>query len=185
MNARRRVVRAGLGIAAIGAALLTSACGTGQRAMTAEEVPAIDGQSATVGQMALRDIAVATPDDGSVAIGDNALLTFVVANDGRSEDQLLRVSSTAFSSVTQTSITVQPGSAVPVGIGNAGATVVLTGLTAEGAGDDKGLFPGESVPVTFSFKNAGSVTAQVPVALGQGGTHATVTAPAGSDDSGE
>lgn len=181
MNARRRVVRAGLGIAAIGAALLTSACGAGQHAMTAEEVPAIDGQNAAVGHVALRAIAIAAPTNGSVSVGDTAQLTFVVVNDGPSDDQLVRVSSTAFSSATQTSITVQPGSPVQVGMGDGNTNVALNGLTQDGAGDDNGLFPGESVPVTFSFKNAGSVTAQVPVALGQATEHATVTAPAGGE----
>jgi len=149
--------------------------------MTAEEVPAIDGQNADVGQMALRAISVATPTGGSLAIGDNALLTFVVVNSGRADDQLLRVSSTAFSSVTQTSITVAPGQSKQVGSGDSDTNVVLRGLTEEGAGDDKALFPGESIPVTFSFKDAGSVTAQVPVALGEGGERATITAPAGGE----
>ena len=177
MNARR----IGLGIVAIGATLLMSACAAGQHAMTSEEIAGIDGQTADVGQIALRDIVIAPPTGGSYGIGTDAPLTFVVVNNGTTDDQLRSISSTAFSSVTQTSIAVQSGQAVQVGMSASGPTALLRGLTAEAAGEDKGLFPGESIPVTFTFQRAGSVTTQVPVALSQDGLRATVTAPAGAD----
>jgi copper(I)-binding protein len=55
--------------------------------------------------------------------------------------------------------------------------VVLTGLTG-GA-----LYPGESIPVTFSFTNAGDVTLTVPVQLSVAPNNSTI--PAGTDSAGE
>jgi copper(I)-binding protein len=62
-------------------------------------------------------------------------------------------------------IDIKAGDSVPVGQTNDQPAILLRSLTAEGAGDDKGLFPAEAIPVTFTFKNAGSVTVRVPVEL--------------------
>lgn len=169
--------RLGIGVVAIAATLLTAACATGQNAMTAEEVPAIDGTQATVGKIDIRDISIQPPSAKSYSVADDVELTFVVANTGTTSDALTRISSPDFTSATffasasnadaasSTPVTIAAGSSVSFGIDPSGAQASLNSLTAAGAGSDKGLFPGELVPVTFSFKNAGSVTAQVPVAL--------------------
>lgn len=79
-----------------------------------------------------------------------------------------------------TSLDIKAGSTLPVGQTNDGAAILLRSLTAKGAGDDKGLYPGESIPMTFTFKNAGSVTLQVPVELGTTANTASIPAPSGS-----
>ncbi len=56
---RRPASRPLLVLAAVVAAALTlTACGTGQRAQTAVETPVVDGVEATVGSIAIRDLAV-------------------------------------------------------------------------------------------------------------------------------
>lgn len=171
------IQRIGLGVVAIGAVLLTAACGTGQQAGTSRERPTIDGQNADIGHIALRAISLAAPADGFFSVGDDVALSLVIANNGQDKaDTLTSVSSTAFSSATQTSIKVAAGDAARIGIASGDETITLQGLTAAGAGADNGLFPGESVPVTFTFSNAGSVTTQVPVTLVFGGSRASVTA---------
>jgi copper(I)-binding protein len=66
-----------------------------------------------------------------------------------------------------TSLDVPAESSVQIGLSGQNIVFQLTGLT-------KALFPGTSVPITFSFAKAGSVTVQVPVQL--------TTLPSGSGE---
>jgi copper(I)-binding protein len=66
-----------------------------------------------------------------------------------------------------TSLDVPAEASVQIGISGQNIVFQLTGLT-------KALFPGTSVPITFSFAKAGSVTVQVPVQL--------TTLPSGSGE---
>lgn len=77
-------------------------------------------------------------------------------------------SSTASSTAPSAAETVAPGRSVQLGLMYTGTTdpgvptapiVVLSGLRGGP------LFPGESVPVTFTFADAGTVTLQIPVQL--------------------
>jgi copper(I)-binding protein len=91
--------RMGIGLVAICAALLTSACATGQRAATANVVAAVDAASATVGDLQLHDVAIKPPADGpSYASGDAAELQLVIVNTGHATDTLQSVSSPVLSS---------------------------------------------------------------------------------------
>jgi copper(I)-binding protein len=215
-QASRGIRRFSLGVVAIGATLLTASCAAGQDAMTSVEVSVIDGANADVGDIALRVVLVQTPADGSYAVGTDAQIKAVLANNGQSDDSLTGVTAPAFSAVTLygngaiagaesildgdnataspaptafpagtgsvTALDIKAGAALSIGQTNDGPAVLLRSLTADGAGDDKGLFPGESVPVTFSFKNAGSVTVQVPVELSKTANTASIE-PSGSSGS--
>jgi copper(I)-binding protein len=77
-------------------------------------------------------------------------------------------------------IDIKAGDSVPVGQTNDQPAILLRSLTAEGAGEDKGLFPAEAIPVTFTFKNAGSVTVRVPVELSKVPNSLSVPPPSGS-----
>jgi hypothetical protein len=189
-----RALRLGLGVVVIGTALLTAGCATGQDAPTSHEAPVIDGATANVGSMGLHVVLVATPPQKFYAVGGDALMKLVLVNNGHSNDALTSVSAAAFSATSlytsgsvagaqaivdaQTpstapsaaigstdAIVVRAGESVAIGQTNDQPAVLLRSLTSDGAGADKGLFPGESIPVTFTFKDAGAVTFTVPVEL--------------------
>jgi copper(I)-binding protein len=196
--------RIGLGVAALGATLLTASCAAGQHAASAQEHPSINGTNAEVGSIDLRAVAVVAPSSQCYRPGADAPLTMSIVNTGRQPDSLTGVSSPRFSSYTVAKTaddlapasgtgdcaspsasasgsassapaqpaaapqTVAPGKALQLGLMDTGTTdpgvptapiVVLSGL--------KGgpLYPGESIPVTFSFADAGQVTLQIPVQL--------------------
>jgi copper(I)-binding protein len=163
--------RLGFGIAAVGASLLLSGCAAGQHAATAEKTPAIDGTQVQAGQIDLRAIAFPAPVSNSYDVGSDVPLEFVLVNTGSAADQLVSLSSPNFSGTTATNLTVEPGTAVQVGLTPDDPQVKLTKL-AMSPGDATALFPGQAVPVTFTFKTAGAVTATVPVKL----THVPYTA---------
>ena len=81
--------------------------------------------------------------------------------------------------------TVPPGQSLPLGVYDAGTNapgvptqpiILLRGLK------DGPLFPGESIPVTFQFASAGSVTLQVPVQLSVAPNNSVVPSVTSSAD---
>lgn len=95
----RRSRRIGIGIAATGLLLGLTGCAAGQHAQTAEEAPVIDGVSADLGQIALRAVTVAPPSEKSFPKGGDAPLQLVIINNGRSDDELTKVTSPAAAQV--------------------------------------------------------------------------------------
>ena len=90
--------RIAIGLVAVCATLLTSACATGQQAATSHVVPAIDATSGTVGDLQLQAVAIKPPPDGpSYAAGAAAELQLVIVNTGHTADTLQKVSSPAAS----------------------------------------------------------------------------------------
>ncbi|MFD5828842.1 hypothetical protein [Lentzea sp. NPDC060358] len=90
---RRLVVTAalaaGLGLAAVG-------CSAGQVTQTDTQVAAVDGASGNAGPIAVRNVMLAFPPDGNrYKDGEDAPLTFVIANSGSSADKLLSIKSDA------------------------------------------------------------------------------------------
>jgi copper(I)-binding protein len=75
-----------------------------------------------------------------------------------------------------TAVALPAGLPTSFGINSSDKVLVLTGLT-------KSLSGGMTVPITFTFANAGSVTAPVPVQLTNATNAPTVTAPASSSES--
>src|SRR5690348_13523190 len=73
--------RAGAAAVLAAAALLAAACSAGQTAQTANEKSTVEGASANIGGIALRDVRVAYPEGGKYAAGASAPLEFVVVND--------------------------------------------------------------------------------------------------------
>jgi copper(I)-binding protein len=222
--------RIGIGLVAVCAALLTSACATGQEAQTANIVPAIDATNGTVGDLQLNDVSIKPPPNGpSYQLGDAAQLQLVIVNNGHVADTLQSVSSPAasgyqvFATAAEASAATSPNasstpstsasstpststSGTPSGStsasGSASASTSASpsapasGSTAPPsaptslavpAGQSlslsvntvdpvllikltKVLFPGTTVPITFTFANAGTVTLVVPVQITVNGT---------------
>jgi periplasmic copper chaperone A len=166
-------------------------CAAGQRAQTANEFSVVDGASANVGSMGVRNAGITAPTDpAGFTKGASVTLSMTVINNGNSPDSLLSVSSPAAArakitaptptvastgssaSATATGISVPANGAVPVGPGAGAAKVTLAGLTS-------GLVPGQLISVTMNFQAAGQITLQLPVKLvpGQTGGQTVNVAP--------
>lgn len=142
-------------------AVLTG-CSAGQIAQTANQVSTVDGNAVNVGDIALRDITLEYPSAGVYEAGDDARVLFVAVNRNALQgDRLLSVTSEAFAGSTEDSQSDLPVELPPntdVGFRDDGPTVELTDLNDL-------LRPSVSVPVTFTFEEAGEVTTMVPVAV--------------------
>jgi copper(I)-binding protein len=80
----------------VGALLGIVGCGAGQVAQTAEMEPAVNGNSGQVGQIMLRDVQVAYPQNGEpYAVGEDAPLLLSIVNVGGDDDRLTGVTSPA------------------------------------------------------------------------------------------
>lgn len=166
---RSRALAGTVGALALAGTLALSGCGTGQLSQTAEQNAAVNGTGIQQGSVVIRDLQVAYPQssaspDAVYPRGGAAPLRFGMVNEGAVADRLVRVSSPAATAVTVTGDATLPQDVLLVGGGETGTapagtrpvTIELTGLTQP-------IQAGLSIPVTFQFERAGTVTAQVPV----------------------
>lgn len=173
----RRVATA-LALAA-GATLVLSACGAGQISQTATQVAAVNGNQASAGDIALRNVHVVYPNSEDYAIkpGGKAQLAFIAANLSESATERLQSIKTDYagSVVIDTkagSLDIKPQAAL--GAGNPDVTVpeqapeTLSLIDVTLVNLKEGVRPGLTFPVIFTFKNAGDVVVQVPVDAGHG-----------------
>jgi copper(I)-binding protein len=120
------------GLVVVGGLALTG-CGAGQVSQTAVQSPTIDGISAQVGTMSIRNLALEYPDQGKYAKGSDARLRMVIANDGSSGDTLTAVRSNVSADVTiaaaasgaasgTPTLTAPPPSDTPTATGTASGT---------------------------------------------------------------
>jgi hypothetical protein len=82
---------AALGLAGV---LGVTGCSAGQVTQTDSVQPGVNGNTAQVGDIALRDVRLAYPEDGSYEVGDNVPLLLTIVNDGSEATALESVSST-------------------------------------------------------------------------------------------
>ncbi|MFI5780043.1 hypothetical protein [Nocardia sp. NPDC051570] len=93
-KARRHVVT--VAALAAGAVLALSGCGAGQISQTAHQVAAVNGNSANVGKVALRNVRLLLPpsEEYNNAKGGKAVLAFSAINGGAAEsDELTSITS--------------------------------------------------------------------------------------------
>jgi periplasmic copper chaperone A len=202
------VRRVGLGLA-VGIALLTSACAAGQRAHTAEELPTIAGANADLGTIHLRSALIDAPTGTTPFFhkGSDLTVKLVIVNSGTKPDKLVSITSpavTSWGSYATTSdaeavvsaasaspqpsgsatasaplptparkITIGPGQRVGWGTPESPAALLFSGTKQE-------LHPGTTVPVTFTFQNAGTITVEVPIALTANANSSVIPAPSSS-----
>ena len=164
-------------------ALALTGCAAGQRAQTAHEFSVVDGISADVGTIGLRNAGVTHPASPSgYPANSTATLTLVLVNNGSGPDQLVSVSTNAAKTVALTpaappsgavatpaaatpanAITIPARGMVPVGSATGNAEITLGGLSSA-------LVPGQTISVTFVFQNAGTLATQLAVKLVPGDT---------------
>ncbi len=205
LTSPRGVARA-VAAAAIGSAVVfgVGACGAGQISQTANQEAAVNGGSATVGQLALRDVHVVYPPvnaDDAFVNGGPFEVAFLISNNSAYQDdtlqsitvpgggsatisgsralpatkslragqpsQLLTGSSdgsTASSAeVPSSQVAAQESAAGSVG-NSADPTETRITVTLTGMGTK--VRPGLTVPLEFTFQQAGKVTVNVPVDAG-------------------
>jgi len=172
---------------AAGGALALSGCGAGQISQTATQVAAVNGTPADVGSVELRNVHIVHPtgDQYSLEAGGNAVLAFTAINESESDTVTLTDISTDFAgSVTigdeAGGTTIAPQSALSAGTSTEDATETGEAESqTEGDTDapsdvilvtledlNEGVRPGLTVPITFSFENAGEVTVETPIDAG-------------------
>lgn len=140
---------------------LATACSAGQITQTNTQTSTVDGATANVGDIALRDISFEYPDGGEYAAGDSARIQFYAVNRNPAEDDaLLEVTSPSFTGE------LDSDDGVPIDIlAGAGVSFREDGISLELTDLDDDLLPSVQVDVTFVFENAGQVTVKVPVAV--------------------
>ena len=171
-----------LGTLAIATVATLTGCSAGQVTQTSTQVATVQGSSADIGDLALRDIRIVYPSGGTYAEGGTAELVLVVTNQGLSEDTLIDVTGEFFDSATVPSDDPQPtasagASATPTEEEPAGASlespVPAQGILQFGTSDSPSIkltdlteeiSVAEVFLITFVFERAGEVTVEVPVA---------------------
>ncbi len=136
-----KVSRRVLAVAALatGAALALSGCGAGQISQTASQVPAVNGNAATVGNMALRDVRILLPqsEEYTNAKGGKAVVAFSAINQGSARtDELVSIST----DLGQVKVTPEKPQLAP------GQTVVADGPAAKAG--EAGSAPASSAAPT-------------------------------------
>ena len=80
----------------VGALLGIVGCSAGQVAQTADMEPAVNGNTGQVGNIMLRDVQVAFPENGEhYGAGEDAPLLLTIVNVGGEDDRLTEVTSPA------------------------------------------------------------------------------------------
>jgi copper(I)-binding protein len=160
-----------------GGALVLSACSAGQVTQTSDQVAAVNGNFADVGDISLRNVHIAYPNSAEYtnSQGGKAALAFVAINDSPdTADKLTAISTDAGKVVVTPALPaeVQPQrDLVAEATGTAVTeteldTVESTPLLVEVTELKKDLTPGLTIGVTFDFEVNGAVTLQVPVDAG-------------------
>lgn len=172
-----------LGAVAIAAVTALTGCSSGQVTQTARQVSTINGASADLGDLALRDIRILYPSGGTYAAGSTAELVLVVVNRALETDTLVEVTGDFFDSAALPS-SGSSASATPSATLSATPTdaptqasldtpVPAQGSLQFGTSDypsieltdlSEDISVGQTVSVTFVFEKAGEVTVDVPVA---------------------
>ncbi|NHD18363.1 copper chaperone PCu(A)C [Actinopolyspora sp. BKK1] len=165
-------------VVGLGAVVALSGCATGQQAETSQQVAAIAGASADAESMAVRNATLGFPEEtnGKAVYekGSSAPVDAVLVNGSEQSDQLVRVSSSYAQSTEITGTKTIPGNQRLYAVEEqGGSSDQLT--AAEAANDERetvrislnglsqDIYPGTTIPVRFTFAEAGSVTLQVPI----------------------
>lgn len=186
LTTRTSIVTSGLAICGLVAATVLTGCSAGQQSQTAAMEPAVNGTSATVDNIAVRDIRIrAAQTTDEVQPGKTVDLLFVALNQSPDVNDMLVGITTDIGRVTVTGDTKIPANGVLVvgtpehqdaaplaevaTAGTAKATVTLT----------KPISNGLVYNVTFRFAQAGETTTTVPVTAGDEAPRLQQHAPGG------
>ncbi len=156
-------------VACCAAALALAGCGAGQITQTDRQVAAVDGVSGDVGaSIALRDVQISFPGNtnGTYPTGSTVPVLFTIINQGSNPDELIAVTSPAAGQAVVLGTTqIPPGTTVISTTGSTGPTSPLVvGELRVLLTTTQPLRAGRNTPMTFQFRNAGTLTLPVPMA---------------------
>lgn len=191
-GARRRMVS--VAVLAAGAALVLSGCSAGQISQTATQVAAVNGNQADIDRISLRNVHIVFPATGTAYTntkGGKAVIALSVVNNGETVTDELTSITTDLGSVKITppagasAFRIAPQQTVVAATSPTAATAAKSDEHGAGPAGDKAtvdpekkpglieitgltkdIIPGLTYPVTFNFKQNGTVTVQVPVDAG-------------------
>lgn len=140
---------------ALGASVLTG-CAAGQISQTADQIANIDGAQGSVGPVGVHNVLLAAPEDGAYPKGSTAPLTLWVSNNAFGSDKLTAITTSAGSVSIGGDATIPAQGIIEIG-GSSKVTAAVDVATD--------LKYGFSVPMTFSFENAGDLSLNVPIEI--------------------
>lgn len=165
-----RLFAATAGLAACG--LLVTGCGTGQITQTSTQESAVNGTSANIGSIALRNVhlqAVQTSD--FLQPGSTVQLMFVAANESPDvDDALLRISSDVGAVELDGDGSLPAGSALVVGSPDGQDAFMPMGSAAPTTAEvtlSKPITNGLTYNFVFEFEKSGKGTVSVPISAGE------------------
>lgn len=167
----RRPVLAVSVAAGLGLLTAVSGCGAGALTQTAQQASAVNGYSGRIGDITVRDASIAFAGQGNSGqvylAGQTAELNLALVNVGDTEDTLVSVSSpVAASGKIEGEAVIAGGRLVQVGNDDAQAdahSLADRTISVQLVGLNQAIKPGLNYPVTFTFKKAGALTANLPV----------------------
>jgi copper(I)-binding protein len=170
---RTSAVTAGLVACGLAAAVALSGCGTGQISQTATQEPAVNGTSANIGDVALRNVHLrASQSTDYVQPGREVELIFVAANNSPdTNDKLVSITSDIGTVSLTGDATVPASGVLIVGVPD-GQTTPLESVEAAEAVEatvtlTKPITNGINYSFTFEFERAGEGTIRVPISAGE------------------
>jgi copper(I)-binding protein len=162
-----------LAVGGLAAAVALSGCGAGQVSQTATQEPAVNGTSANIGDIALRNIHLrASQSTDYVQPGREVELIFVAANNSPdANDKLVSITSDV-GTVSLTGDGTVPASGVLVVGAPDGQTTPLESVEAAEAVEatvtlTKPITNGITYNFTFDFERAGEGNVPVPISAGE------------------
>ena len=140
----------------VAASLALSGCAAGQYSQTADQVAAIDGANGTVGDLTVLNARMAPTDGEGYPAGSSARLLLWISNDSLNPDTLSGVTTSAAKSVRIVGDPIIPGQTLADFATDDGTKVIITGFLQD-------QYYGQSIPMTFSFATAGTLSLNIPI----------------------
>lgn len=186
---RLKLAACGLAAAVLVGGALTG-CGAGQVSQTATQEPAVNGTSANLGAIALRNVHLrADQVSDFVQPGSEVELLFQASNASPDvPDKLVSITS-EFGTVSLTGDTTLPASGVLTVGAPDGQTTPLENVEAAEAAEakvslTKPITNGLTYDFTFKFEKAGEATVAVPISAGEAPRREEAAVEAGSEAEG-
>jgi hypothetical protein len=163
-----RLFAASAGLAACG--LILTGCGAGQISQTATQEAAVNGTSADVKNIALRNLHLqATQTGGFIEPGTVVPLVFVAANESPDvDDKLVSITSDVGTVALSGDTGVPAGEALVVSAGDEAQAMGSAKPQTAAVTLSKPITNGLNYMFTFNFEKAGQSTIAVPIAAAEG-----------------
>jgi len=172
-KSRRSAVSVALAACGLAAAATLSGCSSGQVSQTAMQQAAVNGTSATVGDITLRNVHLRAPQTGDyVQPGGEVELLFVASNESPDSGDKLTSITSEFGRLSLSGDTSLPAMDVLV-VGEPDGQVAALEQTEKSdtakatVAISKPITNGLTYDFTFNFEKAGQTTVPVPISAGE------------------